>query len=183
MALTYSSMLELGSKMPHFELKNVINDKMYASTSLFNKKPSLIMVICNHCPYVIHYHEELKKMNNDFKDSIDFVAISSNDIIHYPQDGPKQMKRLFKDLGLSFPYLFDETQNVARALKAECTPEFYLYNNSNMLVYRGRMDNSSPGNDVEISGNDLRSACINLLNGSAISSNQHPSMGCNIKWK
>ena len=129
MALTYSSMLELGSKMPHFELKNVMNDKMYASTSFFNKKPSLIMVICNHCPYVIHYHEELKKMNNDFKDRIDFVAISSNDIINYPQDGPKQMKQLFKDLGLSFPYLFDETQNVARALKAECTPEFYLYNN------------------------------------------------------
>ena len=123
MALTYSSMLELGSKMPHFELKNVMNDKMYASTSLFNKKPSLIMVICNHCPYVIHYHEELKKMSNDFKDSIDFVAISSNDIIHYPQDGPKQMKQLFKDLGLSFPYLFGETQYVARALKAECTPE------------------------------------------------------------
>ena len=122
MALTYSSMLELGSKMPHFELKNVMNDKMYASTSFFNKKPSLIMVICNHCPYVIHYHEELKKMNNDFKDRIDFVAISSNDIINYPQDGPKQMKQLFKDLGLSFPYLFDETQNVARALKAECTP-------------------------------------------------------------
>ena len=88
MALTYSSMLELGSKMPHFELKNVMNDKMYASTSFFNKKPSLIMVICNHCPYVIHYHEELKKMNNDFKDRIDFVAISSNDIINYPQEGP-----------------------------------------------------------------------------------------------
>ncbi len=183
MALTYSSMLELGSKMPHFELKNVMNDKMYASTSLFNKKPSLIMVICNHCPYVIHYHEELKKMNYDFKDRIDFVAISSNDIINYPQDGPKYMKQLFKDLGLSFPYLFDETQNVARALKAECTPEFYLYNNSNMLVYRGRMDNSSPGNDIEITGNDLRSACTNLLNGGTISSNQHPSMGCNIKWK
>jgi peroxiredoxin len=176
-------MLELGSKMPHFELKNVMNDKMYASTSLFNKKPSLIMVICNHCPYVIHYHEELKKMSNDFKDSIDFVAISSNDIIHYPQDGPKQMKQLFKDLGLSFPYLFDETQNVARALKAECTPEFYLYDNSEKLVYRGRMDNSSPGNDIEISGNDLREACSNLLNGSTISLDQHPSMGCNIKWK
>jgi len=183
MALTYSSMLELGSKMPHFELKNVMNDKMYAATSLFNNKPSLIMVICNHCPYVIHYHEELKKMNNDFKDRIDFVAISSNDIINYPQDGPKYMKQLFKDLGLSFPYLFDETQNVARALKAECTPEFYLYNNKNMLVYRGRMDNSSPGNDIEITGNELRSACTNLLNGNTISSNQHPSMGCNIKWK
>ena len=183
MALTYSSMLELGSKMPHFELKNVINPKTHASTYFFNTTPSLNMDISNHCPYVIHYHEELKKMNNDFKDRIDFVAISSNDIINYPQDGPKQMKQLFKDLGLSFPYLFDETQNVARALKAECTPEFYLYNNKNMLVYRGRMDNSSPGNDIEITGNDLRSACINLLNGSAISSNQPPSRGWNIKWK
>ena len=183
MALTYSSMLELGSKIPHFELKNVMDDKMYASTSFFNKKPSLIMVICNHCPYVIHYHEELKKMNNDFKDRIDFVAISSNDIINYPQDGPKQMKQLFKDLGLSFPYLFDETQNVARALKAECTPEFYLFDNNDILVYRGRMDESSPGNDIGITGDDLRNACSNLLNGNPISKDQHPSMGCNIKWK
>ena len=122
-------------------------------------------------------------MSNDFKDSIDFVAISSNDIINYPQDGPKQMKQLFKDLGLSFPYLFDETQDIAKALKAECTPEFYLYDNSDKLVYRGRMDNSSPGNDIEVSGNDLRNACSNLLSGSPIPSEQHPSMGCNIKWK
>ena len=183
MALTYSSMLELGSSLEKFNLLNTVSGNDFSSSELDEAKPSLIMFICNHCPYVIHYHEELKKMNNDFKDRIDFVAISSNDIINYPQDGPKQMKQLFKDLGLSFPYLFDETQNVARALKAECTPEFYLYNNKNMLVYRGRMDNSSPGNDIEITGNDLRSACTNLLNGSTISSNQHPSMGCNIKWK
>ena len=164
-------------------LKNTLDGEMYASSSLSNDKPSLIMIICNHCPYVVHYHEELKRMNRDLGKQIDFLAISSNDIENYPQDGPNQMRQLFKDLGLSFPYLFDETQNVAKALKAECTPEFYLYNNNNMLVYRGRMDNSSPGNDVEISGNDLRSACTNLLNGSTISSNQHPSMGCNIKWK
>ena len=183
MALTYSSMLELDSKIPHFKLKNVLDGKMYASSSLSNDKPTLIMVICNHCPYVIHYHEELKRLNSDFGDKIDFVGISSNDIINYPQDGPEQMKELFLRLGLSFPYLFDETQDIARALKAECTPEFYLYDNSDRLVYRGRMDNSSPGNDIEISGNDLREACSNLLNGSAISSDQHPSMGCNIKWK
>ena len=183
MALTYSSMLALGSKIPHFELKNVLDGQMYASSSLSNDKPSLIMVICNHCPYVIHYHEELKKMNSDFGDKIDFVAISSNDIINYPQDGPEQMKELFLKLGLSFPYLFDETQDIAKALKAECTPEFYLYDNNDKLVYRGRMDNSSPGNDIEISGNDLREACSNLLNGSTISLDQHPSMGCNIKWK
>ena len=93
------------------------------------------------------------------------------------------MKELFLKLGLSFPYLFDETQDIAKALKAECTPEFYLYDNNDKLVYRGRMDNSSPGNDIEISGNDLREACSNLLNGSTISSDQYPSMGCNIKWK
>ena len=110
MALTYSSMLELDSKIPHFKLKNVLDDKIYASTSLSNEKPSLIMIICNHCPYVIHYHEELKRMNSDFGDTIDFVAINSNDIINYPQDGPEQMKELFLELGLSFPYLFDETQ-------------------------------------------------------------------------
>ena len=183
MALTYSSMLKLDSKIPHFELKNVLDGQMYASSSLSNDKPSLIMVICNHCPYVIHYHDELKRINDDFGHKIDFIAISSNDIMNYPQDGPEQMKELFLNLGLSFPYLFDETQDVAKALKAECTPEFYLYNNSDKLVYRGRMDDSSPGNDIEVSGNDLREACSNLLHGSTIPSDQHPSMGCNIKWK
>jgi len=183
MALTYSSMLELDTKIPHFQLKNALDDNLYASTSLSNGKPSLIMVICNHCPYVIHYHEELKRINKDFGDLIDFVAISSNDIKNYPQDGPEQMKELFTNLGLSFPYLFDETQDIAKVLRAECTPEFYLYDNNDMLVYRGRMDNSSPGNDIEVSGNDLRNACSNLLKGVPISSDQHPSMGCNIKWK
>ena len=183
MALTYSSMLELDTKIRHFQLKNALDDNLYASTSLSNGKPSLIMVICNHCPYVIHYHEELKRMNKDFGDLIDFVAISSNDIKNYPQDGPEQMKELFTNLGLSFPYLFDETQDIAKVLRAECTPEFYLYDNNDMLVYRGRMDNSSPGNDIEVSGNDLRNACSNLLKGVPISSDQHPSMGCNIKWK
>ena len=183
MALTYSSMLELDTKIPHFQLKNALDDNLYASTSLSNGKPSLIMVICNHCPYVIHYHEELKRMNKDFGDLIDFVAISSNDIKNYPQDGPEQMKELFTNLGLSFPYLFDETQDIAKVLRAECTPEFYLYDNNDMLVYRGRMDNSSPGNDIEVSGNDLRNACSNQLKGVPISSDQHPSMGCNIKWK
>ena len=183
MALTYSSMLSLGSKIPEFSLQNVTDSNTFNSTDLSNNKPSIIMLICNHCPYVIHYHEELKKMNSDFGDKIDFVAISSNDIINYPQDGPEQMKELFLKLGLSFPYLFDETQDIAKALKAECTPEFYLYDNNDKLVYRGRMDNSSPGNDIEISGSDLREACSNLLNGSTISLDQHPSMGYNIKWK
>ena len=109
MALTYSTMLPLGTKMPDFQLKNVLDDKLYTSSTLMNAKPSLIMVICNHCPYVIHYHDEIKKLANDFGHKIDFVAISSNDIISYPQDGPAEMKALFHSLKLSFPYLLDET--------------------------------------------------------------------------
>ena len=183
MALTYSSMLELGTKIPLFELKNTLDDKMYASTSLSNGKPSLIMVICNHCPYVIHYHDEIKKLDNDFGQKIDFIAISSNDIISYPQDGPTEMKKLFHNLKLSFPYLLDETQEIAKELKAECTPEFYLYDNNSSLVYRGRMDTSSPGNDIHPSAEDLRKAITSLLNGESVLSCQQPSMGCNIKWK
>ena len=183
MALTYSSMLPLGTKMPDFQLKNVLDDKLYASSTLMNANPSLIMVICNHCPYVIHYHDEIKKLHNDFGQKIGFVAISSNDIISYPQDGPAEMKALFHNLKLSFPYLLDETQEIARELKAECTPEFYLYDNNNSLVYRGRMDDSSPGNDINASAIDLRKAMSSLLNGESISVDQQPSMGCNIKWK
>ena len=183
MALTYSTMLPLGTKMPDFQLKNVLDNKLYTSSTLMNAKPSLIMVICNHCPYVIHYHDEIKKLNNDFGHKIDFVAISSNDIISYPQDGPAEMKALFHSLKLSFPYLLDETQEIARELQAECTPEFYLYDNSSLLVYRGRMDDSSPGNDINASAKDLRKAMTSLLDGKSVSSDQQPSMGCNIKWK
>ena len=130
-----------------------------------------------------NYHEELKRMKHDLGDQIDFLAISSNNVENYPQDGPDKMKEMFSDLGLTFPYLYDETQNVAKSFKAECTPEFYLFDNNDILVYRGRMDESSPGNDIDITGNDLRNACSNLLNGNPISTEQHPSMGCNIKWK
>ena len=167
---------------PEFELLDISGKKLPLS-EIVGANGTVIAFICNHCPYVIHYHGELKRMNKDFGDSIDFVAISSNDIKNYPQDGPDQMKELFSNLGLSFPYLFDETQDIAKVLRAECTPEFYLYDNSDRLAYRGRMDNSSPGNDIEVSGNDLRNACSHLLNGDPISSEQHPSMGCNIKWK
>ena len=183
MALTSSSMLSLDSEIPQFSLINVLDSSIFNSANLSNNKPSLIMVICNHCPYVIHYHDEIVKMNNEFGNIIDFVAISSNEIMNYPQDGPDQMKELFLRLGLSFPYLFDETQDIAKALRAECTPEFYLYDNSDKLVYRGRMDNSSPGNEIDVTGNDLRTACSNLLNNSSISKEQYPSTGCNIKWK
>ena len=183
MSLTYSSMLPLGTKLISFELINAVSEKNFSSEELEISKPSLIMFICNHCPYVIHYHSEIQKIYKDYKDQVNIVAISSNDIENYPQDGPDKMKEMFSDLGLTFPYLYDETQNVAKSFKAECTPEFYLFDNNDILVYRGRMDESSPGNDIGITGDDLRNACLNLLNGNPISKEQHPSMGCNIKWK
>ena len=183
MALKYSSMLELGTTIPEFELINVLENQMFSSLSLENNRPTLLMLICNHCPYVIHYHEELQRITKDFNALVDLVAISSNDAMNYPQDGPEEMKVLFDSLGLSFPYLYDETQNMAKVLKAQCTPEFYLYNGQGLLVYRGRLDDSSPGNDIKVSGKDLRDAINALLDGQSINEFQQPSMGCSIKWK
>ncbi len=183
MALKYSSMLDLGTTIPEFELVNVLNDTLFTSASLKNNKPSLIMVICNHCPYVIQYHEELQRLAHDFQKSIDMVAISANDVEHYPQDGPEPMKALFKNLGLGFPYLYDHRQELAKALKAECTPEFYLYDSNHVLVYRGRLDAAAPGNSINPTGKDLRDALNSVLAGDLINENQLPSMGCSIKWK
>ena len=183
MALTYSSMLELGTQMPEFKLENTVNNEIF-STSYFNSTtPKLVMFICHHCPYVIHYHKQLTKLSQDYKDHLDFVAISSNDIVNYPEDSPEKMKELAIELAFFFPYLYDETQDVAKSFKAACTPEFYLFNNEKMLKYRGRLDNSSPGNGIEPSGIDLRDAIEKLLNGKEVNQAQHPSMGCNIKWK
>ena len=183
MALTYSSMLELQTDLIGFDLLNSLSNKNFSSDSLDVDKPSLIMFICNHCPYVIHYHDEIIRLEKDYYKKVNLVAISSNDIINYPQDSPVKMKELWDNLGLSFPYLFDETQEVAKKYKAECTPEFYLFDSNKKLIYRGRMDETSPGSDKKPSGKDLRTAIDNLENNRPISNDQHPSMGCNIKWK
>ena len=183
MSLTYSSMLDLQSDLISFNLSNVVTGQNYSNNDLDVSKPSIIMFICNHCPYVIHYHREIIRLVDDFKNDINLVAISSNDIVNYPQDGPELMKDLWIDLELSFPYLFDETQEIAKKYKAECTPEFYLFDVDSKLVYRGRMDKSSPGSNVDPSGEDLRNAVNSLLNNKPISEDQLPSMGCNIKWK
>ena len=183
MALKYSSMLKLGTMLPEFKLVNALDNHLFASASLNNEKPSLLMLISNHCPYVIHYHQELQRLALDFGAQIDFVAIGSNDVSQYPQDGPEPMKDLFSKLGLKFPYLFDESQDLAKVLEAQCTPEFYLYDAQNALVYRGRLDDSSPGKDIEISGKDLRASLKHVIDGESITDAQHPSMGCSIKWK
>ena len=183
MALTYSSMLELGSNLEKFYLLNTVSGDDFSSSELDGKKPSLIMFICNHCPYVIHYHYEIQRLAKDFDNAINMVAISSNDIEEYPQDGPDKMRELWVQLGLSFPYLFDSTQDVAKQYKAECTPEFYLFDSSQKLIYRGRLDESSPNSGLELTGEDLRNAVENVLNNRDVNADQFPSMGCNIKWK
>jgi len=176
-------MLELGSSLKEFNLLDTVSGNNFSSTELDETKPSLIMFICNHCPYVIHYHDEIKCLAGDYAEILNMVAISSNDIENYPQDGPDKMRELWRDLDLSFPYLFDSTQDVAKQYKAECTPEFYLFDSSQKLVYRGRLDESSPNSGLEPTGEDLRNALESVLNNQDVNADQFPSMGCNIKWK
>ena len=184
MSLTYSERLSLGTTIPSFNLPNVMNNKTYSEDNLSTDLGTVIMIICNHCPYVIHYHDQIQSLVSKYqKNDIQFVAISSNDVINYPQDSPDKMKNLFNKLNLNIPYLYDESQEIAKLFKAECTPEFYLFNYEKKLIYRGRMDASSPGNDFEVDGKDLRKAIDSHLSGDKISYKQFPSMGCNIKWK
>ena len=176
-------MLDLGTEIVPFKLLNVLTNENFSSNNLDHNTSSLIMFICNHCPYVIHYHEQIKILASEYADAINLVAISSNDVVNYPEDSPEKMNQLWSRLGLKFPYLFDESQEVAKKYKAECTPEFYLFNLDKKLVYRGRMDDSSPGSNIDPSGRDLRLAIDNLINNKKISEEQYPSMGCHIKWK
>lgn len=183
MARTPSNMISLGSVAPDFNLIDVTSDSNFSLKENKGTVGTVIMFICNHCPYVVHYYDELVRLELDYGKNTNMVAISSNDIINYPQDSPEKMKELWNSLGLSFPYLFDDTQEIAKKYKAECTPEFYLFNSNKKLVYRGRMDDTSPGSNHLPSGIDLRSAIDNLQNNKPISDEQFPSMGCNIKWK
>ncbi len=184
MAKTLSSMLDLGTEAPDFELKDVVTGKSISFADARGAKGTLVMFICAHCPYVIHVQDELVKIVAEYRDlGVDFVAISSNDVENYPGDSPEKLKEQAETVGFSFPYLYDEDQSVAKAYQAECTPDFFLFDENNQLVYRGRMDESTPGNDKPNNGTDLRDALDALIKGIAISEDQYPSMGCNIKWK
>jgi thiol-disulfide isomerase/thioredoxin len=142
------------------------------------------MFICNHCPYVKHVQPELVRVANDYiHKGISFAAISSNDVYRYPEDGPEQMKVVAQSNQFPFPYLFDETQEVAKAFDAACTPDFYIFDKHMVLVYRGQLDDSRPGNGIPLSGTDIRNALNNLLAGQAVDMNQKASIGCSIKWK
>ena len=184
MARTPSNMLPLGTPAPEFKLMDTVSDKLLSLQEIKGSEGTVIMFICNHCPFVIHVNEELVAIAQAYQDrGIGFVAISSNDIINYPQDAPDLMKETALRLGYPFPYLYDETQEIARSYDAACTPDIYLFDGELSLVYRGQLDDSRPGNGIPVTGSDLRNALDQMLNGEKISEMQKPSIGCNIKWK
>lgn len=184
MANTPSTMLPLGTTAPEFSLKDTVSGKTLDLQTLKGHKGTLIMFICNHCPFVKHVNPELKRLGEEYQDKgIAMVAISSNDVDNYPQDSPDLMKETAKKEGYSFPYLYDKTQQVALDYQAACTPDFFLFDSEMTLVYRGQLDDSRPGNDIALTGNDLRKAMDALIEDEEISQHQKPSIGCNIKWK
>ncbi|MDG1398464.1 MAG: thioredoxin family protein [Polaribacter sp.] len=184
MARTESNEFNVGKKAPDFNLINTVDDKQYVLNDLKGEKGTLIMFICNHCPFVIHVNEELVSMANQYQNKgIQFIAISSNDVVNYPQDAPHLMKKLAYDLAYPFPYLYDETQNVAKAYDAACTPDFYLFDSDLKSVYHGQLDDSRPENGRSVTGKDMRKAMDNLLQHKPVLENQKPSIGCGIKWK
>ena len=184
MSLTPSNMFPLHKKAPSFNLMDVTQKKKFDLNDLKGEKGTLIVFICNHCPFVIHLLEHLTKFADRIKSKgISTVAISSNNIKNYPLDAPDKMYELSKKYNFSFPYLYDPSQKIAKAYDAACTPDFYLFDEKIELVYRGRYDSSRPKSNIPISGEDLENAALNLLNKKPISEKQFPSMGCNIKWK
>ena len=184
MALKNSTMLPLGTPIPHFELLDVRSDKLVSSEQLARDRAVLVMFICRHCPYVVHVQEELANLGRDYQGTnLGMIAISSNDVKTYPQDAPQHLKNMAVELSFVFPYCYDESQAVAKAFTAACTPDFFVFDQEHKLVYRGQLDESRPGNGKPITGLDLRKALDAVLAGQAVSSVQKPSAGCNIKWK
>ncbi len=184
MARTPSNMLPLNTKAPDFTLLNTVDNNLLSLNDLRGDNGTVIMFICNHCPFVIHVNDMLVTLANTYQTmGISFIAISSNDIDNYPEDSPHLMTEVAKRLKYPFPYLYDEDQSVAKKYDAACTPDFYLFDEYLKLVYRGQLDDSRPGNEIPVTGNDLKQAMDNLLTKKKISSLQKPSIGCNIKWK
>ncbi|HSB45645.1 MAG TPA: thioredoxin family protein [Nitrospira sp.] len=179
-----SVMLPLGTPAPPFSLCDVVSGQIYSLDSFTGKTALLVMFLCRHCPYVQHVEQELARIGRDYRDaSLGIAAISSNDPAEYPDDAPEQLKAQALHLGWTFPYCFDETQNVAKAYRAACTPDFYLFDRERRLVYRGQLDDSRPGNNKPVTGRDLRAAIDATLAGRPVDSRQQASIGCSIKWK
>ena len=184
MARTPSTMVTLGTKAPDFLLPDTVSGKRLSLTNLKGETATMIMFICNHCPFVKHVNAELVKLANDYKNKgIGFVAISSNDVITHPDDALGLMTQVAKQLKYPFPYLYDESQDIAKAYGAACTPDFFIYDKDLQLVYRGQLDDSRPGNEIPVTGKDIRQALDCLINNEPVLQEQRPSIGCNIKWK
>jgi peroxiredoxin len=184
MALTPSKMVPLGTSAIDFSLTDVASGKSVSLKNFDKKKALLIMFICRHCPYVQHMKRELARIGKDYEhENVGIVAISSNDALKYPDDAPNRLKEFCEENGYNFPLCFDDTQEVAKAYYATCTPDFFLYNKDRKLVYRGQLDDSRPDNGKPVTGKDLRAALDAVLKDQPVPFNQKPSMGCNIKWK
>jgi peroxiredoxin len=184
MAATPSKMIELGSKAPDFDLFDVISRQKVSLRSMRSKIATVIMFICNHCPYVKHINQVLVTISREYESrGITFVAINSNDYVAYPEDSPEQMRVVANAFGYPFPYLIDESQDVARAYDAVCTPDLFVYDGDLRLAYRGQFDSSRPGNSIPVTGDDLKSALDAIIDGKQVDIRQMPSVGCSIKWK
>jgi peroxiredoxin len=177
-------MLALGTSAPAFNLPDVVSGKDISLETFASKKALLVMFICRHCPYVVHVQEEIARIGMDYLDrDLAIVAIASNDIQNYPDDAPDRLKEMADALGFRFPYLYDASQEVAKAYTAACTPDFFVFDEQRGLVYRGQLDSSRPGSDLPVTGEDLRSALDAVLADEPVNRDQKPSVGCNIKWK
>ncbi|MEC4679408.1 MAG: thioredoxin family protein [Nitrospirota bacterium] len=184
MALKESTMLALGTPMPDFALPDVRSQEIIRPKTFQDTVGLLVMFICRHCPYVVHVQEELTKLGREYQDKdLGILGVSSNDAAGYPADAPPRLQEMAEQLGWQFPYCYDETQSVAKAFTAACTPDFFVFDRQRYLVYRGQLDGSRPGNGQPVTGQDLRGALNAVLAGKSVNSQQRPSAGCNIKWK
>ncbi len=184
MSLTESTMLDLGTTAPDFALTDVVTGKLVHRDDFRGQEALLVMFICAHCPYVKHINEGLAALGKDYASKpVSVVAISSNDAVTHPADSPAGLKQQAETFGFVFPYLYDETQAVAHAYKAACTPDLFLFDADLRLVYRGQFDSSRPGSGIPVTGQDLRAAIDQVIAGQVVPRDQRPSIGCNIKWK
>lgn len=184
MPKTLSTMLELGTRAPEFTLPDTVSGQTISLDTFSGRKALLVMFICRHCPFVKHIQHELARICQDYADKdVGIVAICSNDIGVSPGDSPADLKEMAEELGFNFPFCYDESQQIAKAYEAACTPDFYLFDQSRSLVYRGQLDDSRPGNDSLVTGKDLRAALDALLGDQRVVADQKPSIGCNIKWR
>ncbi len=184
MAFTESNMLPLGTKAPAFSLPDTVSEQILSLNDLQSNVATVMMFLCNHCPYVLHVNAGIVALAHDYQPKgVSFIGISSNDAVNYTQDSPENMKIHAASEGYTFPYLYDETQEVAKIYDAACTPDFYVFDGKMQLAYRGRIDGSRPRNELPVTGEDLRTVLDAILRGDEVSSKQYPSAGCNIKWK